>query len=85
LIEFALAGDFFTVDFSLIFASEAEMKYLFSRLLMSAAVVGANMPFNLMEAMLDLPIIVIFAGQDVFVLVRSALQTFSNPIRSFCG
>src|SRR5579859_1371369 len=61
------------------------MKYLLSRLLMRAAVVGAKKPFSLMEAMLDLPIIVILPVRTYFSWSVFPCRIFNKPIRSLAA
>src|SRR5205807_4672888 len=70
---------------SLTFLSEELMKYLFSRLLIRAAVFGAKKPFNLMDAILDLPIIVILPVRIYWACSVLPWSTFKMPIRSLGG
>src|SRR5437016_4821609 len=70
---------------SVSFFSEELMKYLFSRLLIRAAVFGAKKPFNLMDAIWDLPIIVILPVRTYWDWSVLPWRMFKMPMRSLGG
>src|SRR5690242_4500150 len=70
--------------FSLTLCSGA-MKYLLSRLLMRAADFGAKNPLSLIDAMDDLPIMVILLVSAYFSWSLLPSITLSMPTRSLTG
>src|SRR5262249_14228096 len=69
----------------LLFLSEAVMKYLLSRLLMRAAVLGAKNPLRRMVAISDLPIIAILPVSTYCVWSVRPSSTFRIPNLSLAG